>query len=70
MEQKRVKNSDSWLSVRDVAEYLSCSQDVIYDLVRLGMIESARIGVKGRRLIRIRKSSVESFLEERGANAS
>jgi excisionase family DNA binding protein len=55
---KRVKNSDPFLTVSQVADQVQISMDVIYDRIRRGELEVQRLG----RMIRIRQSAVEMWL--------
>ncbi len=48
-----------WLRVRRVAQYLDCSRDTVYDLVRSGQLEATRVGSQG---MRISQKSLQSYV--------
>lgn len=58
---KRPRNTDEWMTVQECAAEFKVSVDVIYDAVRTGELVASR---KGKRLIRIRRSSFETWLNE------
>jgi excisionase family DNA binding protein len=51
------KDPDRHWSVKEVAEYFSVSEDVIYGLVYKGTIEAISVG----RCIRVRGSAIQAY---------
>ncbi|MCA8993268.1 MAG: helix-turn-helix domain-containing protein [Planctomycetaceae bacterium] len=56
-----------YLSVREVARTLHCSQGCIYRLVANGDLRNSRIGI-GRGTIRIHERDLEEYLERRSSH--
>ncbi len=52
---------EGWLQPWKVAEYLDCTRECVYDLVRRGQLEAVRLGP---RAMRISEISVQGYLEK------
>jgi excisionase family DNA binding protein len=65
-----VANKAEWLSVEDVAKELHLSLSQVYLWINYGKLEAFNLGVgKCRAFYRIRRSSLEKFLEGKIMNA-
>lgn len=45
---KRMSAVDRWMTVRDVAEYLQLSMDLIYKMAQQGKLPASKIGAQWR----------------------
>ena len=59
------KAADKFLSVQDVAETLSCTEQYVYGLIKEGNLSAIKIGP---RALRISEKSLRLFIETRTVN--
>ena len=53
---------DKWMTVKEVAEYLQVSPDVIYRLAQAGKIPASKVGAQWR----FKREKVDAWMEQSG----
>lgn len=62
------KKPDRWLNVNEAAEYMKCSPDLIYIMVREGTLRATRLGqLRSRKpTLRFKQSDLDTWMEAGG----
>lgn len=63
MKEKNV--ADKYLTIQSVAETLSCTDNYVYELIRVGSLTAVKIG---ERALRVSERSLQNFLAARVVN--
>lgn len=58
--------NDQWMTVKEVAEYLNLSRDMIYRLAQQGTIPVSRVGNRWR----FKKEKIDQWMEEQASASS